>query len=63
MVQNVSPIVTSLGTMSQQFLGNSSHCNNKFDTVMEPSASILVPTPGVNKKWFETTTSNVGRTR
>ncbi|KAK1378731.1 hypothetical protein POM88_025475 [Heracleum sosnowskyi] len=62
MLQNVSPIVTSLGTLSQQLVSNSSHshCNDKLDTVMEPSATILVPTPGVNRIWFETTMPNVG---
>lgn len=51
--------------MSQQLVSSASHCTHKLDTVKEPSATTttLVPTPGVNRKWFEATMPNVGSTR
>ncbi|XP_063939811.1 uncharacterized protein LOC135148494 [Daucus carota subsp. sativus] len=53
MLQNISP-----RTMSQQLVGSTSHCKEK-DIVMEPSPSILVPTAGIERPWFENSMPNV----
>ncbi|KAL1805617.1 hypothetical protein ACET3Z_028685 [Daucus carota] len=61
MLQNISPRFTSISTMSPQLVGNTSHCKGK-DSVMEPSPSVFVPTPGIDRPWFENSMPNVSGT-
>ncbi|XP_017221497.1 uncharacterized protein LOC108198244 [Daucus carota subsp. sativus] len=61
LLQNIFPRFTSISTMSQQLVGNTSHCKGK-DSVMEPSPSVFVPTPGIDGPWFENSMPNVSGT-
>ncbi|KAL1806001.1 hypothetical protein ACET3Z_029069 [Daucus carota] len=46
--------------LSQQVVGNTSHCKGK-DSVMEPSP-VFVPTPGIDRPWFENSMPNISST-